>query len=70
MLNSDTGKVGKSGSEDGAARLTNCLNFHCFSTDLIFLLGNQIFTDAIDHVNVIMVFLLLPRVNKLGKYTL
>ena len=42
-------------------------NFHCFSLDLIFLLENQIFTDAIDHVNVITVLLLLPRVKTLGK---
>ena len=30
------------------AHLTICLIFHCFSLDLIFILGNQIFTDVID----------------------
>ena len=49
------------------ACLTNCLIFHWFSPDLIFILGNQVLTDVIDDVNVIMVFLLLPRVNTLDK---
>lgn len=51
------------------AHLTICLIFHCFSPELIVILGNQIFNDVIDVENVIMVFLLLPRVNTLRKQT-
>lgn len=69
-INLDTSKVGKSGFEDGVVRLTSCLMFHCFSLDLIFLLGKQPFTDVIDHVNAIMDIFLLPTISTLGKYTL
>ena len=79
-LNFDTGKAVKINLQDGwcilhkedafdkeMVHLTSSLIFHCFSPDLIFILGNQVFTDVIHDVNVIMVFLLLSRVNTLGK---
>lgn len=79
-LNLDTWKAVKSILEIGGCtshcegeldrkmkHLTICLISQCFSLDLIFILGNKLFTDVIDIVNVIMVFLLLPRVNKLDK---
>ena len=40
-----------------------------FSLHILFILGNKDFTYVTDDVNVIMVFLLLPRVNTLGKWT-
>ncbi len=43
--------------------------FQIFTTSFTFIFGNDDFTYAIDEVNVIIMFLLLPRVSTLGKWT-
>ena len=48
-------------------RLTSCLIFHYFSPDLIFILGNQLFTDVIDVVNVIIIWIIYLGVDSSGK---